>query len=382
MPINSVPDLRRLFSNVEPENSETASSLKRIDMMLAWLQNACGLPSGERPNLEDLLKSIDGEPDSLDAWTTWFMKFPQPMAIKFMKELERKSREHLQRVLGPASFEPGARDFWGIDEARPYLRVLGTLGWMYMKEKHWEEAVAMSTQILRLGNSDQSSLRLWMGALLLRAGRPADALYFTQRWMESPLGPPGGGLDFSPPRRTPMTAAKYLETAQNPLLSLQLTYTAALAAFTLDGNSELARQYLHIAAQHPRVLIKVLGRFPERASADLHAIRLVNGTEETRDHLWLAQELWMQEDVWNWASNDAFVRERVHRGCDDPTCRKKEDRIGQWQKCSGCTSAWYCSSTCQKAHWRSHKESCKMAQSIARARPTIKLPEQYEGESF
>jgi hypothetical protein len=49
-------------------------------------------------------------------------------------------------------------------------------------------------------------------------------------------------------------------------VDLEMVYSAALAAFTLDGNSALARQYLHMAAQYPLVLIKVIGKFKERGA--------------------------------------------------------------------------------------------------------------------
>jgi hypothetical protein len=106
--------------------------------------------------------------------------------------------------------------------------------------------------------------RAWMPALLLHARRPADALYFAQRWLESDEGPPGSGIDFSPPRRTPMTDAQIAK--MNKWVDLQMIYSAALAAFTLDGDSSLARQYLHMAAQYPLVLIKVIGKFKERGA--------------------------------------------------------------------------------------------------------------------
>jgi hypothetical protein len=69
---------------------------------------------------------------------------------------------------------------------------------------------------------------------------------------------------------------------------------------------------------------------------DTHPVRGTDGPEDARDHLWLAQDLWMQDDVWRWVDSDPVVKSRVFRECSDPTCKKKEERIGQWQKCSGC----------------------------------------------
>lgn len=199
--------------------------------------------------------------------------------------------------------------------------------------------------------------------LLLRVGRAADALYFAQQWLENDEGPPGSGLDFAAPRRTPMTDAQRRKMGK--YVSLQMIHAAALAAFTLDGDSALARQYLHIAAQTPLVFIKVLGRFKERDDADTRPVRTSNGVGDARDHLWLAQDLWTQDAVWNWVDSDPVVKAHVLRLCSNPTCKKREPAVGQWQKCSGCKQEWYCSRVCQKDHWTQHKEPCKKEQYYA-----------------
>ncbi|KAJ7666776.1 hypothetical protein DFH06DRAFT_251173 [Mycena polygramma] len=340
-------------------SKESGNNLKRGHELL----------NKKKPNeaLPFLLKAME-DPNNLDACSTVGLLLPQDTAIEFLKKAEVKGREHLQRILSPDCFELtceyGAPRFWGILETRPYMRLLGTLVRAYVNAKRWDDAVATNVEILRICKLDNMGQRSWMGALLLHAGRPADALYFTQRWLESNEGPPGSGIDFAPPRRTPMTAAQVSKMGK--YTDLQMIYSAALAAFTLDGDSELARQYLHIAVQYPNVLIKVLGNMKERVDVDTHATRASNGREDGRDHLWLAQDLWMQDDVWNWVDNDPFVKERVLRECGDPTCRKKEVRVGQWQKCAGCKDQWYCSRGCQKAHWQGHKEECKKAQERAK----------------
>jgi hypothetical protein len=106
--------------------------------------------------------------------------------------------------------------------------------------------------------------RQWMGPLLVRVGRAADALYFTQQWLEVDEVP-HAGIDFAPPRHTPMSDT--LVQSLTKWYPLQMLHSAALAAFTLDGDSELARQYLHIAVQYPGVFIKVLGKFKERGES-------------------------------------------------------------------------------------------------------------------
>jgi hypothetical protein len=106
-------------------------------------------------------------------------------------------------------------------------------------------------------------MRKWMPSLLLHVRRPADALYFAQQWLEC-HNPPSSAIDFVPPRHTPMPATQCQQVAK--YADLQMSYSAALAAFMLDGDSELARQCLHIAVHHPAVLVKVLGKFKERGT--------------------------------------------------------------------------------------------------------------------
>lgn len=110
----------------------------------------------------------------------------------------------------------------------------------------------ISLEVLRICSSDNMGQRYWVGSLLLQAGRPADALYFTQQWINSTDGtPPGSGMDFKEPSSAPLTQKiKWVHD--------EMVYPAALAAFTLWGDCKLARQYLHAAVEaNPQVLIKV-----------------------------------------------------------------------------------------------------------------------------
>ena len=49
------------------------------------------------------------------------------------------------------------------------------------------------------------------------------------------------------------------------------------------------------------------------------------------------------------------------RRCSNPRCVEREDTIvGKMLRCSRCKAAFYCSSHCQRTHWRDgHRESCK-----------------------
>ncbi|KAK7052556.1 hypothetical protein R3P38DRAFT_2861009 [Favolaschia claudopus] len=339
-------------------SKESQANLKRGQDLLRQKKPKQAMPY--------FLRALDQDPNNLDACASFALGFPPDVAIEFLKQAELKGRQNLRSILSPDCFELttkyGAPHFWGILETRPYMRLLGTLVRCYVNTKKWEEAVTNNIEMLRICQSDNMGQRAWMPALLLQAGRPADALYFAQRWLETDDTPEGSGIDFAEPRRTPMTDAEIAKIKR--LLDLQMIYSAALAAFMLDGDTPLAHQYLHIASKFPTVLIKVLLRYKERLDLDTHPTRSMNGPEDARDHLWLAQDLWMQDAVWNWVDRDPFIKDKVLRECGNTACKKKEEKVGQWRHCSGCKRQWYCSRECQKAHWSDHKKPCKEIQQM------------------
>ncbi|KAJ7624460.1 hypothetical protein FB45DRAFT_1086110, partial [Roridomyces roridus] len=313
-----------------------------------------------------LVKAVQ-DPENLNNCVALSDELPPEVRIDFLKRTE--PRAHVQSVVSPDCFELtsayGAPDFWGIIWTRPYMRLLGALAQTYIKiqnEAVERGCVRPTIEMLRLCESDNMGRRSWMGPILLHAGSPADALHFLRAWIEADGVPPHAGIDFASANldvdRAPMPPSVLKRVSK--WNNLQMVHSAALAAFTLDCNSELARQYLHIAvSSNPAVMIKVLGKFKERVDGDIHPTRTSNGVEDTRDHLWLAQDLWTKPAVWDWISNDPVVKDAVLCTCSEPSCGRKEERIGQWQKCSGCKLVWYCSRTCQKMHWPEHKEPCK-----------------------
>jgi len=116
-------------------------------------------------------------------------------------------------------------------------------------------------EMLRLDPLDRMGQKTWLGPILNRVGRDADALHQAQAWLNRRDGQPPparGGTVFKDPIRGPIDAAseKY-----NSECATALPYTAALSAFRLWGDCEEARSYIKSAAiANPHVLVKVLGR--------------------------------------------------------------------------------------------------------------------------
>lgn len=81
--------------------------------------------------------------------------------------------------------------------------------------------------------------------------------------------------------------------------------------------------------------------------------RSQNGPEEAHDYLWLTQNLWMAEDVWNWANSQP--KTTMLRDCFRNGCNKKETNVAEFKRCASCHEVWYCGPECQKADWKSHK---------------------------
>jgi len=119
-------------------------------------------------------------------------------------------------------------------------------------------------EMLRLCPNDNMGQRFWLGSLLIRCGRHADALYFAQQWLSDEVRKSGktlalGGCAFSAPQN---------ELPDSPLdetslrwASGQLLYTAALASFKLFGDIPISQTYLKMAATcNPHVLLKILAQ--------------------------------------------------------------------------------------------------------------------------
>ncbi|KAI0637854.1 hypothetical protein C8Q77DRAFT_1047446 [Trametes polyzona] len=312
-----------------------------------------------------LMKAME-DPNNLDVDIQIAFLAPTTReGLQMLEKTEERGRVLLKRVLSPTCFDDDgeyAERFWSLLETRPYMRVLQAIVRLAVECKEYNKAADTMIEMLRLCPGDNLGQRYWLGPVLCQAGRYAQALSFAQAWLN--LGnahyPPRGGCKFDPPSQAPLTEP-FIQKNKGKGPGGML-YTAALASFKLWGDCEIARQYLKLAASaNPHVLLKVLGKVDAPKSLN-NLPRQYNGPEEAHDYLWLAQDLWMVPDVWEWADSDIEVKSYVLKKCSRVGCNNREVRVAEFKRCGGCKEAIYCGQTCQREDWKEHKPRCKELQ--------------------
>ncbi|RDB23903.1 hypothetical protein Hypma_009261 [Hypsizygus marmoreus] len=310
-----------------------------------------------------LMAAIHENPENLDAAIQFAFLGDRPSAVDVLEKAELAGRVILKERLGNDCFDDKSQhvgNFWSILVTRPYMRVLQALVRLYFEEGRFEESAKTMVEMLRLCPGDNMGQRKWLGSVLIRIDRYADALYFAQMWLmgtEKGDTPIRGGIAFSAPTKEllPLEREKLLsEWGEGSLL-----HTAALASFKLWGDCPQSRQYLKMAASaQPNILLKVLGLVSRPANLNMDP-RSLNGPEEAHDYLWLTQDLWMEPDVWKWANENPDARDAVLKVCSRDACPVRETKVAQFKRCSSCHLVRYCSPACQKQDWATHKPDCK-----------------------
>ncbi|KAH8106247.1 hypothetical protein BXZ70DRAFT_918821 [Cristinia sonorae] len=282
--------------------------------------------------------------------------------MELLKTAESRGRENLMTILSSNCFEDGSKEvgqFWYIIQTRPYMRILHNMARISVEGKAYDKAVETVIEMLRLCEADNIGIREWLASLLIRVGRFEDALSFAQVWID-PRRPdivPRGGCHFKPPSSQPLTAVK-MSHMPSPWLRACFLYDAALAAFKLWGDCKLARQYLLLAAkQNPIILVKIMAKTAQQKTLN-NSSRAMNSPEDASDYLWLAQDLWMDPEVWTWAQSQRDVKMLLVKKCSRKGCSNVEEDVAQFKRCGACHQVWYCGRDCQKADWKEHKQPC------------------------
>ncbi|KAJ7087158.1 hypothetical protein C8R44DRAFT_687388 [Mycena epipterygia] len=285
-------------------------------------------------------------------------------SVEVLESAEARARALLIKHLGSDCFDDGGPCVGRFCDSkilltRPYMRVLQALVRMCFETKQYEKGATTIIEMMRLSPGDNLSQRFWLGPLLIRRARPADALFFCQAWLQAAANSTAlvrGGTVFQPPSQAllpPETEELYSKYAAS-----HLTHTAALAAFKLWGRCPQAAQFLRIAVRaNPAILVKIIARRPRPTEGKMTG-RMYNGLEEAHDYLWIAQDLWMESDVWDWVNEDPAVADHVLKCCSRLGCPAQETRATEFKRCAACRLVMYCGSGCQKADWKRHKPEC------------------------
>ncbi|KAI0786330.1 hypothetical protein C8Q75DRAFT_794060 [Abortiporus biennis] len=305
-----------------------------------------------------LVKAMEDDANT-DAWIQAAFLAPD---LDTSCEMLRDAREkNLKKWLGTDCFEDGNN----VIDTRPYMRVLQALVRLSFQNHLYEESAQVIIEMLRLSPNDNMGQRYWLGSILIRIGRYEDAFSFSQNWLDPQVlrsgePTPRGGCVFSKPLSPKPLSQSRIDSMK--YARAEFTYNSAFAAFKIWGDCELARQYLILSAKlSPNVLLKILARVDPPKSLNMSA-RPMNGPQDANDYLWLTQDAWMAEDVWNWANSAEEVKMLILKGCTNSSCSNKETRVGEFKRCSACHEVWYCSPNCQKADWQNHKPLCKERQ--------------------
>ncbi|KAJ7730155.1 hypothetical protein B0H16DRAFT_1775244 [Mycena metata] len=320
---------------------------------LEMAENICrrGMPNDAVPYLQIALK----DKNNFDAEIQMAYLSPDLLfSVEVLETSEKRARAVLIKRLGAKCFDDDGPCVGRFCDAellltRPYMRVLQAL-----------VRIRTIIEMLRLCPGDNLLQRWWLGPLLIRTGRPADALSFCQTWLqtfETGRTPIRGGTLFPPPSKKLLDAETEDRFAR--YAPCNMVYTAALAAFKLWGLCAQSAQFLRIAARtNPAILAKIIARRAQPKEGNLTMQTERNGSEEAHDYLWMAQDLWMEPDVWSWVNEDAGAAEHILRFCSRPDCAAQEAKATQFKRCAACHQAMYCGSVCQKADWKRHKPGC------------------------
>ncbi|KAI6103809.1 hypothetical protein EDD16DRAFT_296917 [Pisolithus croceorrhizus] len=313
-----------------------------------------------------LFRAMEDE-NNLDAFVQFAFLHHIPEGIKVLEDAEQKGRTALKRRLGNDCFDDSSQyvgNFYQVLTTRPYMRVLQAQVQLYFENKQYEESAKTIIEMLRLCPGDNMGQRTWLGSMLLLANRYSDALSFCQTWLDPniPSIVPRGGTAFKAPSST-----CYDTEVENQVLKLgsgAMAYNAALAAFRVFGDGDLARQYLRIAAKiNPIILIKILAKIDKPKGLNMLP-RTSNGPEDAQNYLFLTQDVWMKDDVWEWANASQEAKSNVIKACSNGACGAIETKVAQFKRCAACKKVVYCSQPCQRNDWPKHKPQCHQHQEV------------------
>ncbi|KAF5326334.1 hypothetical protein D9611_000725 [Ephemerocybe angulata] len=264
-----------------------------------------------------LTKALE-DPLNLDASITLADISPTPRALEVLEEAVAKGRNFAVEWFGPNVFADDGQyvgHLWGVHEMRPFMRALHALALKYFEANQNPKCTEIWIELLRLSSNDNMGTRTCLGSALIRDGRYTDALSFAQNWLKPPRGsseshPPHGGTVFATPTQDLLSNDDEVRLTKLAFVVGELAYTAALASFKVFGDCPLSTQYLRMASKiNPHIILRIIGRVRQPNGLYEEEQRGMNGPEDAIDYLWLTQDLWMENSVWNWVNGNQDAKQ-------------------------------------------------------------------------
>ncbi|PVF94863.1 hypothetical protein CPB86DRAFT_788652 [Serendipita vermifera] len=267
--------------------------------------------------------------------------------------------------------------FWGILETRSYIRALITLTTVCEDLEKYDLAYDYDLRILTYNSSDNNGVRTNFNLLQTLVGRDLEAYNFSWHLLDqhldySRVAAENEGKDY--PRNVfdkfkkedidPKDPVIHGPTSELKYADAAVLFTGALALFKMFGHCPKATSWLAAGhSRNPHILPVLLHpNAPSYPKERMLIPRTMGSYVEATDFIMFTKKQFCTRPVQVWLR--LAGSELPKRKCDSPNCDKVEKFIGEWKRCTACYEAYYCSSECQKEHWKlpgdqGHKQKCK-----------------------
>jgi len=308
-------------------------------------------------------KSLKEWPENTDALYFQRQTFGNPNLDRidddYLQELQTMAGDYLRGLMGPYFLQNPyfAGSFWHLIETRPFMRILTNRAELAAKNKNYNLAADLCIQYIGLNPHDNGSMRQQLCTWLIFLRRYEDAIHFTWCWMTSKgedyAREGWESIDFEAFEKPSLDIAFDSHPFESAY-SVHIIFSLALALFKLYGNCLTARTVLRLGHKINGFVIKRILKKKTPFNDFNYTVTDKSSRASAEDYMYAAWDLWKTKKVQNWVQK--VSRKWRGRICDN--CGKQEKDFGGHQLCAGCEMAWYCNRSCQKKHWKKHKENC------------------------
>jgi hypothetical protein len=305
--------------------------------------------------------------------------------LEFLQQLEVDAAEMTKTILNdPNCYTPNVNsptfgEFWGITETRPYIQTLITLATHCEDMEKYELAYDYDLRLLTYNQGDNNGVRTNFNLLQTLLGRDLEAYNFSWHLLDQYLDYSRVMAGLEGKDYPKMVFDKFKNEdidSQDPVIhsgtadmryaDAAVLFTGALALFKMFGHCPKATAWLAAGhSRNPHILPVLLHpNAPSYPTERMLVPRAMGSYVEATDFIIFTKKQFCARPVQVWLR--LAGNELPKRKCDSPNCDKVERFMGEWKRCTACFEAYYCSSECQKEHWKmpgdqGHKKKCKEA---------------------